>query len=83
VGYEPSQVIHNSETKMPNPKLEILNSKQTQMSKTQNSKPFDLRFRTLRFPKMVRNYVKNLPKTLSNTKDARQLIKPSGVEIFF
>src|SRR4030042_2099932 len=63
---------------MLNPKLEILNSKQAQMSKTQNSKPYDLRDRTLRFAKMVRNYVKNLPKTLSNIENARQLIKASG-----
>jgi len=69
---------HKSLTKMPNPKLEILNSKQTQMSKTQNSKPYDLRDRTLRFAKMVRNYVKKLPKTLGNIEDARQLIKASG-----
>ena len=63
---------------MLNPKLETLNSKQTQMSKAQNSKLYDLRERTLRFAKRVRNYVKNLPKTLSNTEDARQLIKASG-----
>ncbi len=63
---------------MENSKLEILNSKQTQTSKTQSSKPYDLRDRTLRFAKMVRNYVKNLPKTLSNIEDARQLIKASG-----
>jgi len=63
---------------MLNPKLETLNSKQTQMSKPQNSKPYDLRERTLRFAKMVRNYVKSLPKTLSNIEDARQLIKASG-----
>jgi hypothetical protein len=30
------------ETRMLNPKLETLNSKQTQMSKVQNSKPCDL-----------------------------------------
>ena len=48
------------------------------MSKTQNSKPYDLRDRTLRFARMVRSYVKNLPKTLSNIEDARQLIKASG-----
>ena len=48
------------------------------MSKTQNSKPYDLRDRTLRFAKSARNYVKNLPKTLSNIEDARQLIKASG-----
>ena len=63
---------------MLNPKLETLNSKQAKMSKTQNSKPYDLRDRTLKFAKMVRNYVKNLPKTLSNIEDARQLIKASG-----
>ena len=65
-------------SKMLHPKLETLNSKQTQMSKTQNSKPYDLRDRTLGFARMVRNYVKNLPKTLSNIEDARQLIKASG-----
>ncbi len=48
------------------------------MSKTQNSKPYDLRERILRYVKMVRNYVKNLPKTLSNVEDAKQLIKASG-----
>jgi four helix bundle protein len=63
---------------MLNPKLETLNSKQAQMSKTQNSKQYDLRDRTLKFAKMVRNYVKNLPKTLSNIEDAKQLIKASG-----
>jgi len=63
---------------MLNPKLETLNSKQTQMSKTQNSKSYDLGERTLRFAKRVRSYAKNLPKTLSNMEDARQLIKASG-----
>ena len=63
---------------MSNPKLETLNSKQTQMSKTQNSKVYDLKERTLEFAKRVRNYVRNLPKTLSNIEDARQLIKASG-----
>jgi four helix bundle protein len=48
------------------------------MSKTQNSKPYDLRERTLRFAKRVRDYVKNLPKTLINIEDAKQLIKASG-----
>ncbi len=48
------------------------------MSKTQNSKPYDLRLRTLKFAKIVRNYIKNLPKTLSNIEAAKQLIKASG-----
>jgi hypothetical protein len=48
------------------------------MSQTQNSKSYDLKDRTLRFAKMVRNYVKKLPRTLSNMEDARQLVKASG-----
>jgi four helix bundle protein len=48
------------------------------MSKTQNSKTYDLRERTLRFAKRVRNCVKDLPKTLSNIEDSKQLIKASG-----
>ncbi len=48
------------------------------MVKTQNSKPYDLRERTLQFAKKARNYVKNLPKTLGNIEDAKQLIKASG-----
>jgi len=48
------------------------------MSKIQNSKVYDLRDRTLRFAKRVINYAKNLPKTLSNTEDARQLIRAFG-----
>ena len=63
---------------MLNSKPEILNSKQTQMSKTQNSKPYDLGDRTFRFAKMARVYVKNLPKTLGNIEDGKQLIKASG-----
>jgi four helix bundle protein len=61
-----------------NPKSEILNSKQTQMSKTQNPKPYDLGERSKRFAKRVREYVKSLPKTLANIEDAKQVIKSSG-----
>jgi four helix bundle protein len=48
------------------------------MSKTQHSKPYDLGDRTFRFAKMVRSYVKSLPKTLVNIEDGKQLIKASG-----
>ncbi len=48
------------------------------MSKIQNSRIYDLRQRTLRFAKDVRGYVKQLPRTLSNLEDARQLVKASG-----
>jgi four helix bundle protein len=48
------------------------------MSQTEDSKPYDLGERTLRFAKMVRNYVKNLPKTLGNIEDGKQLVRASG-----
>ena len=48
------------------------------MEKTQNTKPYDLGDRTFRFAKMVRNYVEDLPRTLSNIEDGKQLIRSSG-----
>ena len=63
---------------MLNSKPETLSSKQTQMPKTHNSKPYDLGDRTFRFAKVVRNCVNTLPKTLGNIEDGRQLIKASG-----
>ena len=48
------------------------------MTKTQNSKQYDLEDRTLEFAKRVRGLVKRLPKTLANVEDGRQLIKASG-----
>lgn len=48
------------------------------MDKIQNPKPYDLGERTLKFAKRVRNYVKNLPRTLAAVEDGRQLIKSSG-----
>ena len=38
----------------------------------------NLEDRTLRFAKDVRLFVRNLPKTLSNIEDAKQLIRSSG-----
>jgi four helix bundle protein len=66
------------ESIMINSKSETLNSKQTQILKTQNSKPYDLGERTLKFAKRIRGYVKDLSKTSSNIEDAKQLIKSSG-----
>ena len=48
------------------------------MPETKNSKPYDLGERTLKFAKRVRNYIKNLSKTLSNIEYAKQLIKSSS-----
>ena len=48
------------------------------MDKTQNPKPYDLGERTKRFAMRVREYVKDLPKTLANIEDGKQLIRASG-----
>ncbi len=42
------------------------------MSKSQNSKQYDLEDRTLAFAKNVRSFGKRLPKTLANIEDGRQ-----------
>ncbi len=56
-----------------NPKLETLNK-----HKTQNSKQYDLRDRTLGFSKRIVNYVDSLSHTISNIEIARQLIRAAG-----
>jgi four helix bundle protein len=61
-----------------NPKLEALNSKQIQMTKNKRLKQYDLEERTLAFARMVREFVKKLPKTIANIEDIRQLVKASG-----
>ena len=48
------------------------------MTKNRNSKPYDLEDRTFEFSKRLRAFVKNLPKTISNVEDIKQLIKASG-----
>ena len=63
---------------MENPKLETLNSKQTQIIKAQNSKRYDLGERTLSFSRRVFSYVKELPKITTNDVIGRQLIRAGG-----
>jgi len=48
------------------------------MTEIQISKQYDLEDRTLAFAKRVRVFVKNLPKTIANIEDGKQLIKASG-----
>jgi len=48
------------------------------MSKIQNSKRYDLEDRTYAFAKRVRDYVKKLPRTVSNIEYGKQLIRASG-----
>ena len=56
----------------------MLNSKQTLMTKSRNSKQYDLEDRTLEFARRVRKFVKLLTKTIANIEDGKQLIKASG-----
>lgn len=48
------------------------------MTKTQNSKQYDLAERTFKFAERVIAYVNKLPKTISNIEVGRQLVKASG-----
>ena len=66
-----------------NPKHEIRNPKQARMfkirmTKTIKTKRYDLEERTLKFAKVVRNYVKKLPRTIGNIEDGKQIIRSSG-----
>ena len=44
----------------------------------QNSKPENLESRTERFAKQCKDYIKNLPRTVSNIEYAKQLARSSG-----
>ena len=48
------------------------------MTKTQNSKTYDLEDRTLNFARKVRIFIKKLSKTIGNIEDGKQLIRASG-----
>ena len=48
------------------------------MSKTQNKNNYDLEARTLKFAKDVRDFVRKLPRTISNIEDCKQLVRSSG-----
>jgi four helix bundle protein len=48
------------------------------MTKSENTKTYDLEERTFEFAKICRAFVKKLPKTIANIEDGRQLIKASG-----
>lgn len=48
------------------------------MSQTTNSKQYDLEERSYQFSKRVRDYIKQLPRTISNIEYGKQLIRSSG-----
>ena len=41
-------------------------------------KKYDLEDRTYEFAKNVRLFLKNIPKTISNTEDSKQVVRSSG-----
>jgi len=61
-----------------NSKNEIRSTKQIPMTKKEISKQYNLEERTVEFAKRIREFVKKLPKTISNIEDIKQLIKSSG-----
>src|SRR5712691_12263428 len=48
------------------------------MLSNENPKPFDLEERTFQFAKTSRAFVKQLPRTISNIEDVKQLVRASG-----
>jgi four helix bundle protein len=48
------------------------------MSEEKAGKEYDLEERTFRFAQAVRAFVRQLPRTVANIEDARQLVRASG-----
>ena len=48
------------------------------MSKSTNSKQYDLEDRTLEFARKVRLFIKELNKTVANLEDSKKLVRASG-----
>jgi four helix bundle protein len=61
-----------------NPNIETRNPKQAQMTEARNPKQYDLEARTLAFAKDVRTFLKQLPNTIGNVDDKKQLARASG-----
>lgn len=63
---------------MQNSNIEARNPKQYQMTETQSPKKYDLEERTLIYAKTVRNYIKDLPRSLTNIETGKQLFRSAG-----
>ena len=62
-----------------NPKSQIPNKgSNPNFQMEDGAKPRDLEDRTFEFAQSVRTFVKQLPRTVSNTEDVRQLVRASG-----
>src|SRR5438132_9650702 len=68
-----------SRPQIPKPKPRIPNNRQIPREKLEGGlKPRDLEDRTFLFAESVRTFVKQLPRTISDTEDIRQLVRASG-----
>jgi four helix bundle protein len=68
-----------SEPQIPNPKSQLPNKQQNPKFKMEDgAKRRDLEDRTFRFADSVRTFVRQLPRSLSNAEDVRQLVRASG-----
>ena len=63
---------------MINTKSEALNTKQILITEIPKSKQYDLEERTMEFAARVREYVKKLPKNITNIEMGRQLFRAAG-----
>ena len=63
---------------MQDTKNQIRSSKQYLNEKDQKSKKYDLEDRTLKFSKDVRDWLKNVPKSISNFEYSKQLVRSSA-----
>ena len=61
-----------------NSKSEARNPKQCRITEIQNPKQYDLEERTLKFAKSVRDYLKKLPRNMSNHEISKQLLRSAG-----
>ncbi|MCH8922847.1 MAG: four helix bundle protein, partial [Planctomycetes bacterium] len=48
------------------------------MTKTQGQRQYDLEDRTYEFARLVRAFVKRLPRTICNVEDVKQVVRSSG-----
>lgn len=49
-----------------------------QATSQQEEKPYDLEKRTYQFARQVREFIRDIPRTLENKEDAKQLLRSSG-----
>src|SRR5438477_5164348 len=66
-----------SKSQIPSAKSQVRVKPQVPKMKD-DAKPRDLEDRTFGFAELVRGFVKQLPRTISNTEDVRQLVRSSG-----